>query len=307
MSRMKKKVLLMGKSGSGKTSMRSIIFANYLARNTMRLGPTLGVENSQVKLLGNLFLNLWDCGGQDAFMENYFESQRAQVFRNVEVLIYVFDIESHERKDDLDYFRNCLDAIEGHSPNAHIFCLIHKMDLVPEDRARVLEERKQELADVAAPLKVTSFGTSIWDETLYKAWSSIVYQLVPNINKLEAQLNKFCSLCQADEVVLFEKQTFLEISHATHTPHYDVHRYEKISNIIKQFKLSCRKTQERTQFLSMEVKNRNFIAFIDTFTTNTYIMIVHSPDIESAATNLNMMVARPHFEKFVQDHNIALN
>jgi hypothetical protein len=29
---MKQKVLLMGSSGSGKTSMRSIIFANYLAR-----------------------------------------------------------------------------------------------------------------------------------------------------------------------------------------------------------------------------------------------------------------------------------
>jgi len=31
-------------------------------------------------------------------MENYFEAQRDQIFRNVEVLIYVFDIESHERK-----------------------------------------------------------------------------------------------------------------------------------------------------------------------------------------------------------------
>jgi Ras-related GTP-binding protein A/B len=58
----------MGRSGSGKTSMRSIIFANYLARDTMRLGPTLQVESSQVKLLGNLVLNLWDCGGQDSFM-----------------------------------------------------------------------------------------------------------------------------------------------------------------------------------------------------------------------------------------------
>lgn len=37
---MKKKVLLMGKSGSGKTSMRSIIFANYIARDTQRLGAT---------------------------------------------------------------------------------------------------------------------------------------------------------------------------------------------------------------------------------------------------------------------------
>lgn len=39
--------------------MRSIIFANYLARDTMRLGPTLGVENSHVRFLGNLVLNLW--------------------------------------------------------------------------------------------------------------------------------------------------------------------------------------------------------------------------------------------------------
>ena len=82
---MKRKVLLMGRGGSGKTSMRSIIFANYLARETMRLGPTLGLENSNHRFLGNLVLNLWDCGGQDAFMENYFESQRDQIFRSVEV------------------------------------------------------------------------------------------------------------------------------------------------------------------------------------------------------------------------------
>ncbi len=81
-----------------------------------------------------------------------------------------------------------------------------------------------------------------------------------------------CWLYKADEVVLFEKATFLVISHATHREHGDVHRYEKISNIIKQFKLSCSKSQ--AQFKSMEVRNTNFTAFIDQFTINTYIMIV---------------------------------
>ena len=75
----------MGKSGSGKTSMRSIIFANFIARDTRRLGATIDVEHSHVRLLGNLVLNLWDCGGQEAFMENYFASQRDNIFRNVEV------------------------------------------------------------------------------------------------------------------------------------------------------------------------------------------------------------------------------
>jgi len=186
--------------------------------------------------------------------EGYFESQRDQIFRNVEVLIYVFDIESHERKHDAEHFNNCLSAIATNSPTAHIFCLIHKMDMIPklEDRTRLFADRKAELEAMARPLirtQVTCFGTSIWDETLYKAWSSIVYQLVPNIDKLEDQLGKFCALSQADEVVLFEKQTFLVISHATHVQHQDVHRYEKISNIIKQFKLSCRKTHERASFL----------------------------------------------------------
>jgi Ras-related GTP-binding protein A/B len=36
--------------------------------------------------------------------------------------------------------------------------------------------------------------SSIWDETLYKAWSSIVYSLIPNINVLESHLDNFCKV-----------------------------------------------------------------------------------------------------------------
>eukprot|EP00003_Mantamonas_plastica_P032683 TRINITY_DN900_c0_g1_i1.p2 TRINITY_DN900_c0_g1~~TRINITY_DN900_c0_g1_i1.p2 ORF type:complete len:177 (+),score=41.09 TRINITY_DN900_c0_g1_i1:31-531(+) len=131
---MKKKVLLMGKSASGKTSMRSIIFANYIARDTARLGATIDVEHSSVRFLGNLVLNLWDCGGQEAFMENYFASQRDQIFKNVEVLIYVFDIESKEMQKDIHYYQSCLEAIIENSKDAKIFCLIHKMDLIPDEK-----------------------------------------------------------------------------------------------------------------------------------------------------------------------------
>ena len=54
-----KKVLLMGRSGSGKSSMRSIVFSNYVAKDTRRLGATIDVEHSHVRFLGNLVLNLW--------------------------------------------------------------------------------------------------------------------------------------------------------------------------------------------------------------------------------------------------------
>src|SRR3989338_8675939 len=61
----KRKVLLMGLSGSGKTSMRSIIFANYIARDTQNFEPTYEIDTSQVNFLGNLSLMLCECGGQE--------------------------------------------------------------------------------------------------------------------------------------------------------------------------------------------------------------------------------------------------
>lgn len=98
--------------------------------------------------------------------------------------------------------------------------------------------------------------------------------------------------------MLFERATFLVISHATRTPHRDDHRFEKISNIIKQFKLSCLKSM--AQFEAMEVRNSFFAAFVDKFTTNTCIMVVMSdPAVTSAAMAVNIQVAREHFEAYV--------
>lgn len=59
----RKKVLLMGKSGAGKSSMRSIIFSNHVAKDVRRLGATIDVDKKRVKFLGSLLLDIWDCGG----------------------------------------------------------------------------------------------------------------------------------------------------------------------------------------------------------------------------------------------------
>ena len=48
-----------------------------------------------------------------------------------------------------------------------------------------------------------------------RAWSEIVYSLIPNVELLESQLDDFTSICAADEVVLFERATFLVISHVS--------------------------------------------------------------------------------------------
>ena len=77
-------------------------------------------------------------------------------------------------------------------------------------------------------------------------------------------------------------------------------RFEKISNIIKQFKLSCSKLA--AHFQSMEVRNSNFAAFIAVFTANTYVMVIVSDSqIPSQATLINIKNARKHFEKLERE------
>mmetsp|Transcript_119566 Transcript_119566/g.235043 ORF Transcript_119566/g.235043 Transcript_119566/m.235043 type:complete len:325 (+) Transcript_119566:95-1069(+) len=307
------KVLLMGRAGAGKTSMKSIIFANYLARDTNRLHQTNFIEHSSLRFLGNLRLNLWDCGGQDVFMENYFESQRETIFQNAEVLIYVIVAVSDKRGSsdlskagpsenakDLHYFAHAMDSLRQFSPNARVFCLIHKLDLVHESkREEVLRIYERDLTNTATGVNIKCFGTSIWDETLFKAWSQIVYALIPDIHQLENQLKHIADVCEADEVVLFEKNTFLLISHSSRRNMQDSHRFEKISNIVKQFKLSCGKV--KTSFRSFQVKNSLFSATIEPFLQHSFVMVVVSdPQIHGAATSANLWAARSHFHELAR-------
>ena len=71
-------------------------------------------------------------------MDTYFTSQRDSIFKNVEVLIYVFDVESREVEQDMHYYQSCLEAILQNSPEAKVFCLIHKMDLIHEDQRKMV-------------------------------------------------------------------------------------------------------------------------------------------------------------------------
>lgn len=294
----------MGTQGSGKTSMRSIIFADYLAQDTRRLQATIDVEVSSVAFLGNLHLHLWDCGGQEDFYRNYLESMRDHIFRSVELLVYVFDI---AKVLDMGRFQEVMDALAQHSSDAKVFVLLHKMDLVPEaERQAVFAARENDIHACckkygASGPAVRCFPSSIWDETLYRAWSQIVHSLVPNTRVLEEHLSLFNDICGADEVVIFESTTFLVIAHCEEKRrdiHSDAHRFEKISNIIKQFKLSCRKVNAK--FHGMMVQNSIFTAFFSPFTANTCVMvIVSNPKVEPDAITSNIEAARSHFSAII--------
>ncbi|ODV81133.1 uncharacterized protein CANTADRAFT_20671 [Suhomyces tanzawaensis NRRL Y-17324] len=319
----RKKLLLMGRSGSGKSSMRSIIFSNYSAFDTRRLGATIDVEHSHLRFLGNMTLNLWDCGGQDVFMDNYFSNQKDHIFKMVQVLIHVFDVESKSINKDIEIFVKALTNLQKYSPGAKIFVLLHKMDLVQIDkREELFNIMMEKLQNISNPyqFKVVGFPTSIWDESLYKAWSQIVCSLIPNMNLFNSNLIKFNQILDAEEIILFEKTTFLVISSTTSIenelnkdlqPELDPKRFEKISSIIKTYKQSISKL--RTNFSNLIIRGSNGSHFyIDILTDNMFIMLILKDKDNHISSTVqheellileNIKAARKWFEK-IENGNV---
>jgi Ras-related GTP-binding protein A/B len=271
-------------------------------------------------------------------MENYLSQQRAHVFSNVGVLIYVFDIESRDVERDLATYVNIISALVQYSREAKVFVLIHKMDLVqPITREDVFDQRaalvRRKTAEAVAIMhkakpelqqqqrlpthpRITSptleldidlqlFATSIWDQSLYKAWASIIHDLVPNLAVIETQLASLGVAIDADEILLFERTSFLVVSKWTsregdRNPYGD--RFERMSNILKSWKHTCSKytgtPRNAEQFSDFEYKmGTTFSMFATKFTTNTYILVCMPPgEARFNSAKLNVAAARTWFK-----------
>lgn len=258
-------------------------------------------------------------------MENYLSQQRVHVFSNVGVLIYVFDIESRDVDRDLATYVSILSALLQYSSGAKIYVLIHKMDLVVpsaresvyDDRVRLVRQKTGEFVSSvggdAARVELTPFATSIWDQSLYKAWASIIHDLVPNLSVIEHNLANLGAAIEAEELLLFERTSFLAVSSWTspeglQNPTED--RLERMSNIMKHFKQSISRftgtPRNAEQFVRMEHKaGMRFNLFVLKFTTNTYLMVVLPPgEARFNSAMLNCQIAIEHF-KFLDGHTPA--
>jgi Ras-related GTP-binding protein A/B len=140
--------------------------------------------------------------------------------------------------------------------------------------------------------------------SILKAWSHIVHTLIPNAAVLHRHLSIFAKACNATEVILFERATFLVIATSSSpSPHtlgtvppvvdakaggldpdsiashrLDPTRYERTSELIIAFKYCC--SRVRGEFHTLEMELHDFSAVLDEMTRNTYVMvIVHDPTI----------------------------
>jgi Ras-related GTP-binding protein A/B len=128
---------------------------------------------------------------------------------------------------------------------------------------------------------------------------------VPNLGVIETQLASLGLAIDADEILLFERTSFLVVSKWTsregeRNPYGD--RFERMSNILKSWKHTCSKytgtPRNAEQFSDFEYKmGATFSMFATKFTTNTYILVCMPPgEARFNSAKLNVAAARPWFK-----------
>lgn len=71
---------------------------------------------------------------EEEYIDSYFGDEQNIVFGNVDILIYVTDVNNKDKETDLKYYQSCVEAIYKHSSSAKVYCLLHKIDLLQDDQ-----------------------------------------------------------------------------------------------------------------------------------------------------------------------------
>ena len=149
------------------------------------------------------------------------------------------------------------------------------MDKIDEEkRDIIISNKKEKFKSKAGNFEIDIYQTSIWEISLYKAFSNILASIIKNNDNIRKILEDYAKACDADEVLLFDKTTLLVISSFSNREFKDEERFEKMCNSIKKFESSYKSISNH--FNDFIIKNKVNTIYFNQFNNCTYIMIVLS-------------------------------
>jgi len=212
------KILLTG--FSGKSSIYQIIFEGKLANEIQTTLPTRRIEKH---ILDFSFLAKQNRGQKLEIWESGSFFPDDSFFQDATVLLFVidsFDVDHYEEMR-LDLHKSVKKMNEmGTNPQylpknrKTLFCLIHKMDRFQKilEKFRSLVNYFQIDPSTGKPNReIVFYPTSIFDSSLYKAWTQIIETLMPKSSKLDQLSNQLKEDLALYTVLIIEKRTGLPI------------------------------------------------------------------------------------------------
>ncbi len=133
----KKKILILGRASTGKTSIKKVIFEGKNPQEFLEesIEPTRGVSPSIYSWF-DLTLGFFDTSGQELDVLLSDDQILSTAFENSDYIIYVFDyiIWNSQQQEIINEINNILRIIKTKSYNMKLILFCHKIDLIKKQK-----------------------------------------------------------------------------------------------------------------------------------------------------------------------------
>lgn len=176
---------------------------------------------------------VWDFPGHLDYFDPQFDIDN--IFSEIGALIWVIDAQD-EYLEAIQKLNETVLRLQNTYPNINVEVFVHKVDGLSDDYKTdtfqdVIQRVQDELSDQGyenAP--VSFYQTSIYDHSIFEAFSKVIQKLIPQLPTLESLLNGLCSNCRIEKAYLFDVLSKIYI--ATDTSPTDIGSYEICSDYI---------------------------------------------------------------------------
>jgi len=167
------KIIIIGLDNAGKTAILNKFGGRLGITDLANLKPTKGVDRRYIETENSsLDLYVWDFGGQAQYRSKYLKNPE-QYFLQVDLLIYVIDLQDSERfPESFEYFEKILKTITILEEDPFVLIYIHKFD--PDLKHDPETLLNIELLKDNLNQSLTSFGYD------YEAYLTSIYSLITN-------------------------------------------------------------------------------------------------------------------------------
>lgn len=192
------KLLLMGLYESGKSTIRSVVFDGKDPKDFTESSykATINYHRDIRSLVGDEFV-IFDLGGQENYLRDFVGEKAEFIFSDVRALVWVVDVNNIENVSVSNfYFDLALKNLVKFSPEAEVFCLLHKADLVLSHLLGGILETLKEYFTAPETISCKYFATSIFDKSIFAVFSEITKLLISKSShavSIEAAIKEFLS------------------------------------------------------------------------------------------------------------------
>jgi len=229
----KPRILLMGLRRSGKSSIQKVVFHKMSPNETLFLESTSKIVKNDISNSSFVQFQIWDFPGQLDFFDPAFDSDL--IFGGCGALVFVIDAQD-EYTEALNKLHMTVTSAFKVNPNITFEVFIHKVDGLSDDhkieyQRDIQQQAMDELADAnMGDIHLSFYLTSIYDHSIFEAFSKVIQKLIPQLPTLENLLDILISNSRIEKAFLVDVVSKIYV--ATDSSPVDMQTYELCSDMI---------------------------------------------------------------------------